>query len=158
MEKSSELLLRSALHDMANVLAGVRGIVDLNQPGQPLSQRDRDRLEAVIEEGVCTLNRCRHLTLDTLPDSLLGRLGDGLKVGDRFQVVEATPDVVHPVTGKVIPGAPKVIGELKVISLGAESSIMKASGLKGPLKAGQFVESLMKKAGAWESFMDKVIK
>jgi hypothetical protein len=67
MEKSAELLLRSALHDMANVLAGVRGIVDLNSPGQPLSQRDRDRLEAVVEEGITTLDRCRQLALETLP-------------------------------------------------------------------------------------------
>jgi hypothetical protein len=69
MEKSSEYLMRSTLHDLANVLAGVRGIIDLNPPGQPISQRDRDRLEAVIEEGISTLNRCRHLTLETLPEA-----------------------------------------------------------------------------------------
>ena len=67
MEKSSEILIRSTLHDLANVLAGVRGILDLNQPGQPLAQRDRDRLDAVVEEGVATLDRCRHLALATLP-------------------------------------------------------------------------------------------
>ncbi|GEM_PF-1359069 len=83
---------------------------------------------------------------------------DGVAAGDRFQVVEITPDVVHPVTGKVIKGAPRVIGELKAVAVGPESSMMKASGLQGPLKAGQLVESLARKAGMWESFMDKVIK
>ena len=70
MEKSSELLIRSTLHDLANVLAGVRGILDLNLPDQPFSQRDRERLEAVLEEGVTTLNRCRQLAVTGLPDGL----------------------------------------------------------------------------------------
>ena len=63
--------MRSTLHDMANVLAGIKGIVDLNLPGQPISQRDRQRLEAVIDEGIATLDRCRHLTMATLPDDTL---------------------------------------------------------------------------------------
>ena len=83
MDKSSEFLMRSTLHDMANVLAGVKGIVDLNLPGQPISQRDRQRLEAVIDEGIATLERCRHLTMATLPD-------DSLEPGEawREQVME----------------------------------------------------------------------
>lgn len=87
----------------------------------------------------------------------LGRK-DGLSAGDKFQLVEYTPDAVHPVTGKVIKGAPRIIGEMKVVSVGPESCIMKASGLQGPLKAGQRVESLTRTAGAWETFMDKIIK
>jgi len=63
--------MRSTLHDMANVLAGVKGILDLNQAGQPIRERDRQRLEAVIEEGVTTLDRCRHLSMATLPDGPL---------------------------------------------------------------------------------------
>jgi hypothetical protein len=70
MGNASESFVRSTLHDMANVLAGVRGILDLNLPGQPLSERDRDRLGAVIEEGVVTLDRSRHLTMGTLPTAL----------------------------------------------------------------------------------------
>lgn len=69
MDKSSELLLRSTLHDLANVLAGVQGILDLNPPEQPVNQRDRDRLEAVITEGVTALGRSRHLAMATLPDA-----------------------------------------------------------------------------------------
>jgi hypothetical protein len=65
MEKSSEILIRSTLHDLANVLAGIRGILDLTPPGQPLAPRDRDRMGAVIDEGVATLDRSRHLALDT---------------------------------------------------------------------------------------------
>jgi len=61
--------MRSTLHDMANVLAGVKGILDLNPQGQPISPRDRQRLGAVLEEGIGTLERCRHLTMATLPDA-----------------------------------------------------------------------------------------
>jgi hypothetical protein len=68
MEKFSELLIRSTLHDLANVLAGVKGILDLNPPGQPMILRDRQRLEAVLEEGVAALERSRHLAMDTLPE------------------------------------------------------------------------------------------
>jgi hypothetical protein len=71
MDKQSELLIRSALHDMANVLAGVQGILELSDPGRPLGTRDRDRLEAVVEEGMATLARARHLALGTLPEALI---------------------------------------------------------------------------------------
>jgi hypothetical protein len=71
MDKTSEQLMRSTLHDMANVLAGVKGILDLNRAGQPIGDRDRQRLEAVIEEGITTLDRCRHLSMATLPDGPL---------------------------------------------------------------------------------------
>ena len=63
--------MRSALHDLANVLAGVRGIIDLSNPEQPLSPRDRLRLDAVIEEGMTTLDRSRSLAMGTLPESAL---------------------------------------------------------------------------------------
>jgi hypothetical protein len=69
MEKESEQFIRAALHDLANIMAGVRGIVDLADPAQPLSSRDRSRLEAVLDEGSATLERCRHLAMGTLPDA-----------------------------------------------------------------------------------------
>ena len=68
MDKQSELLIRAALHDMANVLAGVQGILELADPNRPLAARDRDRLEAVVEEGMATLGRARHLAMNTLPE------------------------------------------------------------------------------------------
>ena len=71
MEKYSELFIRAALHDLANILAGVRGIVDLTDADQPLSPRDRSRLEAVLDEGTVTLERCRHLAMGIFPASLL---------------------------------------------------------------------------------------
>jgi len=71
MEKYSELFIRAALHDLANVLAGVRGIVDLTSPEEPLSPRDRGRLEAVLDEGAITLERCRHLAMGTFPSGAL---------------------------------------------------------------------------------------
>lgn len=66
MEPSSERLIRSALHDLANVLAGVRGILDLSAD-RPLTPRDRDRLDAVIDEGTTTLDRSRNLAMNLLP-------------------------------------------------------------------------------------------
>jgi hypothetical protein len=71
MDKSAEILMRSTLHDMANILGGIRGILDLTPAEQPVSQRDRQRLDAVLEEGIATLERCRHLALETLPDGPL---------------------------------------------------------------------------------------
>jgi len=71
MDKQSELLMRSALHDMANVMAGVQGILDLADPDLPLSARNRERLTAVVEEGMATLGRTRHLAMGTLPEPQL---------------------------------------------------------------------------------------
>ena len=69
MHNSAELLIRSAVHDLANVLGGIRGIIDLNSADQPLTGRDRERLEAVIEEGLVTLERTRNLATGALPDA-----------------------------------------------------------------------------------------
>jgi hypothetical protein len=69
MDKSAEALFRATLHDLANVLGGVRGIMELNSPGQPMTARDHDRLVSVVEEGIATLDRCRHLVLATLPEA-----------------------------------------------------------------------------------------
>ncbi len=71
MEKHSELLIRSALHDMANILAGIQGILELADPQRPLGVRDKDRLDAVVEEGMATLVRARHLAMGTLPEALM---------------------------------------------------------------------------------------
>ncbi|NTV73023.1 MAG: hypothetical protein HGA66_02315 [Holophaga sp.] len=71
MEKQAELLIRAALHDMANVLAGIQGILELTDPERPLGIRDKDRLDAVVEEGMATLVRARHLAMGTLPEAAL---------------------------------------------------------------------------------------
>lgn len=68
MDKPSQLLIRAALHDTANALAGIQGILDLADPSRPLSARDRERLEAVLAEGQTTLVRTRHLAMDSLPE------------------------------------------------------------------------------------------
>jgi len=67
MERASEELVRAALHDLANTLSGIQGILDLSDPTRPLSARDRDRLAAVLSEGHVTLNRARSLAMETLP-------------------------------------------------------------------------------------------
>lgn len=71
MDPASEALMRSALHDLANVLSGVRGILELSDPHQPLTPRDQARLDAVISDGMIALDRSRHLAMDTLPESLV---------------------------------------------------------------------------------------
>lgn len=67
MERASEELIRAALHDLANSLSGIQGILELSDPSKPLSTRDRDRLAAVLSEGHVTLIRARSLAMDSLP-------------------------------------------------------------------------------------------
>jgi len=71
MDPASEALMRSALHDLANVLCGIRGILELSDPQQPLSPRDQSRLDAVILDGMMALDRSRHLAMGTLPESMV---------------------------------------------------------------------------------------
>jgi hypothetical protein len=87
----------------------------------------------------------------------LGRR-DGVAPGDAFQVLAYAEDVVHSGTGKLVKGAPRLLAELKVTSVGEESCLLKVTSSKGPLKAGLYLESLRRSAGAWERFVDKVIK
>jgi hypothetical protein len=67
----SESLMRSTIHDLANQLSGIRGILELSDPMQPLSQRDRARLDAILTDGMTTLERARFLSMGTLPDAIL---------------------------------------------------------------------------------------
>ncbi len=71
MDPASEALMRSALHDLANVLCGIRGILELSDPQQPLTPRDQSRLDAVIADGMVALDRSRHLAMGTLPESMV---------------------------------------------------------------------------------------
>ncbi len=63
--------MRSALHDLANALSGIRGILELSDTQKPLSARDRTRLEAILADGMTTLERARYLAMGTLPDAVL---------------------------------------------------------------------------------------
>ncbi len=71
MDPASEALMRSAIHDLANVLCGIRGILDLSDPHLPLTPRDQSRLDAVISDGMVALDRSRHLAMATLPESMV---------------------------------------------------------------------------------------
>ena len=71
MDPASEMLMRSTLHDLANTLSGIQGILELNDPSQPLTPRNRARLGAILTEGLATLDRARHLAMETLPDANL---------------------------------------------------------------------------------------
>lgn len=71
MDPASEALMRSTLHDLANVLSGIRGILELSDPDSPLTPRDQARLDAVITDGTVALERARHLAMATLPESMV---------------------------------------------------------------------------------------
>lgn len=68
--------MRTTIHDLANLLSGVKGILELSDPERPLTVRDRARLDAILTDGMTTLERARHLALDTLPDATLEAGGD----------------------------------------------------------------------------------
>lgn len=70
MDHASEALMRSALHDLANCLSGIRGILELSDASRPISPRDQARLDAVLLDGMGVLDRARHLAMGTLPDGL----------------------------------------------------------------------------------------
>ncbi|HNX31597.1 MAG TPA: hypothetical protein PKM35_08330 [Holophaga sp.] len=63
--------MRSTIHDLANLLSGIKGILDLSDPERPLRERDRVRLDAILAEGATTLERARFLAIGTLPDAAL---------------------------------------------------------------------------------------
>ncbi len=71
MDPASEALMRSALHDLANALSGIRGILEMSNPQAPISPRDQARLEAILREGMTVLERSRHLAMGTLPEALM---------------------------------------------------------------------------------------
>lgn len=60
-----EALWRAALHDLNNAFGGLRGILDLNpDPTKPFRERDRQRLEAVVAEGLHLVALARTLVLE----------------------------------------------------------------------------------------------
>ena len=69
MDPISEALMRSCIHDMANTLSGIQGILELSDPSEPFSTRNWARLEAILLEGNSTLERARHLAMETLPQA-----------------------------------------------------------------------------------------
>lgn len=66
---TSETLWRTALHDFNNLLAGIQGVLDLSSPAEPLSSRNRARLEATIEEGRTLVTMARALALGRIPET-----------------------------------------------------------------------------------------
>ncbi len=59
-----EALWRAALHDLNNAFGGLRGILDLNpDPTRPLRERDRQRMESVVAEGLHLVALARTLLL-----------------------------------------------------------------------------------------------
>lgn len=83
---------------------------------------------------------------------------DGVAPGDVFLLVERGPDIVHPVTGRIIKGKKTILTELKVSEVDDETSTVRVSGSKVPLKVGLTLESQPRKAGFWESLGDAIKK
>lgn len=69
---NQERLWRAALHDLNNAFGGLRGILDLNpDPTKPLKERDRQRMEAVVTEGLHLVATARGLLLGTPTEDAL---------------------------------------------------------------------------------------
>lgn len=66
MDPAAESLARAILHDLANTLSGVRGVVDLSRG---LTALEQARLDSLISEGFTVMERARHLVLGTQPES-----------------------------------------------------------------------------------------
>ena len=69
----------------------------------------------------------------------LGR-NQGVTEGEVFLVLENGPDVVHPVTGRVLPGERRVVGEMVVADAGPESATLRSTTGKLSLKVGAVVQ------------------
>lgn len=63
----------------------------------------------------------------------------GLMNGDALEVLREGEGVIHPITGEVLPGVPKVIGELKVVSISPRLSICRLRGSDGASPPGSMV-------------------
>lgn len=83
---------------------------------------------------------------------------EGVAEGDQFLVFERGADIIHPVSGKVIKGAKKEITEFKVVKVEDDSSTVRISGSKVPIKPGMALESKPKKRGFFEALNDTVMK
>jgi hypothetical protein len=65
---ASEDLWRAALHDFNNLLAGLQGVLDLSDPRRPMDPRNRQRMEASLEDGKTLITMARALALGRIPD------------------------------------------------------------------------------------------
>ncbi len=80
----------------------------------------------------------------------------GVKDGDVLEVVREGKQIVHPVSGKLLPAAMEVIGELKVISSSPAMSSCKVKSSKGGEIAVVNLVRLKKENSAWKSLLLKV--
>ncbi len=80
----------------------------------------------------------------------------GVKDGDVLEVVREGKQIVHPVSGKLLPAAMEVIGELKVISSSPAMSSCKVKSSKGGEIAVVNLVRLKKENSVWKSLLLKV--
>ena len=64
----------------------------------------------------------------------------GVNEGEVFLIVEHGPDVIHPVTGKLIPGERRVVGECVVTDAGPESSTLRITTDRLAIKPGAVLQ------------------
>ena len=67
-------------------------------------------------------------------------LKQGVNRGDRFALLAQGPDLVHPVTGRMVQGERKVLGQLVVTAVGEESATVRTAGDPLPWRPGLLVE------------------
>jgi hypothetical protein len=80
----------------------------------------------------------------------------GVKDGDVLEVVREGKQIVHPVTGVLLPAAMEIIGELKVVSASPAMSNCKVKSAKGGEVALANLVRLKGESSAWKSLLLKV--
>lgn len=152
MDKASERLFRSTLHDLANTLAGMRGILDLTATDQPLGARNHARMDAVVAEGLTMLARARHLALGTLPDAS-PQEGPDWRAQTRDEAAPLVSLFRHPVTVEAVSGEGP---DLWPGALGRELVLAVARQILPYVKEGSLAVRCLPRKEAWIMAFDPV--
>lgn len=81
--------------------------------------------------------------------------GEGLREGDLLEVFTEEAPIIHPVTGREIPGRKVTRAMLKVLSVDTALSTCKVKNAEGPVEVGAVVR-FKPKEGALGSIMNKL--
>jgi|GEM_PF-2472315 len=79
----------------------------------------------------------------------------GLKEGDPLEIVQEGEQIIHPVTGQVLQGPMKVVGELKVVTVTPQLSTCKVKEMHGKLHLGSLVQ-LQQKSSVMLQWLTKI--
>ena len=126
---------------IVEVLA-VKASLEPGGEGRPLV-RLMDAFSAQLEQEVAAHFPLQGYLIQVNGELAVIDLGTrhGIKRGDVFRVLVPGPEIIHPVTGAKVKGAPKAIGEVEVTEPGEESSTARLTRVREPFRPGMMVES-----------------